>query len=300
MAESSSPVTEINHNFGGVTWAEMDPHATYDFANVRVSMAYGKTVGWQLATGRDFSDQFITDSTALVLNEAAVQYMGLKNPIGETVRMFGKDYHVIGVVRNVVAQSPYEPVKQAIYHLDFNHGDYLNIRLNPKVSAHAAMAEIEKVWKTYVPADPFAYQFVDDEYARKFSDEERIGKLATAFTVFAIFISCLGLFGMASYMAEQRIKEIGVRKMLGASVVNLWGLLSKDFVGLVLISLVVALPLAGYFMHNWLQHYTYRTDLAWWIFAVTGVGAVLITVLTVSYQSARAAMTNPVKSLRSE
>lgn len=300
MAESSSPATEINHNFGGVSWAEMDPHATYDFANVRVGKAYGKTVGWQLTAGRDFSDQYLTDSTALVLNEAAVQYMGLRKPIGEAVRMFGKDFHVIGVIRNVVAQSPFEPVKQAFYHLDFNHGDYLNIRLNPKANAHAAIAEIEKVWKTYVPADPFEYRWVDDEYAKKFSDEQRIGRLASGFTVFAIFISCLGLFGMASYMAEQRIKEIGVRKVLGASVVNLWGLLSRDFVGLVLISLVAALPAAWIFMHNWLQHYTYRTDLAWWIFAVTGFGALLITLLTVSYQSLRAAMANPVTSLRSE
>jgi ABC-type antimicrobial peptide transport system permease subunit len=128
----------------------------------------------------------------------------------------------------------------------------------------------------------------------------RIGKLATAFTVFAIFISCLGLFGMASYMAEQRIKEIGVRKVLGASVVNLWGLLAKDFVALVLISQVVALPTAGYFMHTWLQHYSYRTDLAWWVFAVTGAGALLITLLTVSYQGIKVALTNPVRSLRSE
>jgi putative ABC transport system permease protein len=191
-------------------------------------------------------------------------------------------------------------VKQCLYRLSEGRLDYLNIRINARVSPHVAIAGIEKVLKNYAPAVPFTYRFADLEYAQKFSDEERIGKLAAAFTVFAIFISCLGLFGMASYMAEQRIKEIGVRKVLGASVVNLWGLLSKDFVALVLIALVVALPAAGYFMHHWLEKYTYHTDIAWWIFAATGIGALVITVLTVSYQSVRAALTNPVRSLRSE
>jgi ABC-type antimicrobial peptide transport system permease subunit len=300
IAESSSPATEVNHNTSGVSWEGKDPNATYDFANVWVSTDYGKTVGWQFAAGRDFSDQFKTDSSALVLNEAAVQYMGLHDPVGKTVQVWGKDYRVIGVIRNMVAQSPFKPVKQAFYRMTADGIDFLNIRMNPRVSPHTAIAEIESVLKGYAPAVPFTFRFADLEYAKKFSDEERIGKLAAAFTLFAIFISCLGLFGMASFMAEQRIKEIGVRKVLGASVFNLWGLLSKDFVALVLISLVVALPTSGYFMHNWLQHYAYRTDLAWWVFAVTGAGALLITVLTVSYQGIRAALANPVRSLRSE
>jgi ABC-type antimicrobial peptide transport system permease subunit len=168
------------------------------------------------------------------------------------------------------------------------------------VSAHAAIATIGKIYKRYAPAVPFEYRFVDDAYAIKFADEERVGKLAGVFALLAVVISCLGLFGMASFMAEQRIKEIGVRKVLGASVVNLWGLLSKDFLVLVLIALVIALPLAGYFMHGWLQHYTYRTGMAWWIFVAAGAGAIGITIVTVSYQSIKAALTNPVKSLRSE
>jgi len=299
MALSSSPATDINHNYAGFTWEGMDPNATYDFANVRVSMAYGKTVGWQFVAGRDFSEKFLTDSSGLVLNEAAVKYMGLQDPLGKTVKAFGMDFHIIGVVRDMVAGSPFEPVKQAIYHVAGN-GDYLNIRIDPRASAHAAIAAIEKAWKFYSPAAPFSYHFVDDEYAKKFSDEERIGKLAAAFTIVAIFISCLGLFGMASYMAEQRIKEIGVRKVLGASVLHLWALLSKDFVGLVLIALVIALPAAGYFMNSWLQHYSYRTSLVWWVFVAPGAGAIVITLLTVSYQGIRAALTNPVRSLRSE
>jgi len=300
IAESSSPATEVHHNTSGVIWEGKDPNATYDFANVWVSTDYGKTVGWRFAAGRDFSDQFKTDSSALVLNEAAVQYMGLHDPVGKTVQVWGKDYRVIGVIRNMVAQSPFKPVKQAFYRVTGDGTDYLNIRIDPRVNPHTAIAEIERVFKNYAPAVPFSYRFADLEYAKKFSDEERIGKLSAAFTVFAIFISCLGLFGMASFMAEQRIKEIGVRKVLGASVFNLWGLLSKDFVRLVSISLVLALPTAGYLMHNWLEHYTYRTDLAWWVFAVTGIGAILITLLTVSYQGIKAALTNPVRSLRSE
>jgi ABC-type antimicrobial peptide transport system permease subunit len=165
---------------------------------------------------------------------------------------------------------------------------------------HDALAKIETVFKKYNPEQPFIYKFNDEEYAKKFGDEERIGKLAGFFAALAIFISCLGLFGMASFMAEQRVKEIGVRKVLGASVFNLWGLLSKDFVSMVLISFLIATPVAYYFMHNWLQNYQYRTNLSWWIFAVTGVGAVLITLLTVSFQSIKAAIANPVKSLRTE
>ncbi|HEY2649195.1 MAG TPA: FtsX-like permease family protein, partial [Puia sp.] len=160
--------------------------------------------------------------------------------------------------------------------------------------------KIKKVFASYSPAEPFNFQWVDQEYAKKFGDEERIGKLAGFFAGLAIFISCLGLFGMASFMAEQRIKEIGVRKVLGASVVNLWGLLSKDFVGLVLISLVFAVPLSIYFMGNWLGKYSYHSDLSWWIFGAACAGALLITLLTVSYQAIKAAMTNPVKSLKTE
>jgi putative ABC transport system permease protein len=162
------------------------------------------------------------------------------------------------------------------------------------------MQKIEAVCKQYAPSLPLDYKFIDEEYDKKFSAEERTGKLAGVFAVLAVFISCLGLFGMATFMAEQRIKEIGVRKVLGASVVDLWALLSKDFLGLVVVALVIALPLAWYFMGRWLEHYAYRTTIAWWIFAAAGAGALAITLLTVSYQSIRAALTNPVKSLRSE
>jgi ABC-type antimicrobial peptide transport system permease subunit len=165
---------------------------------------------------------------------------------------------------------------------------------------HEALGKIESVFKQYDPANPFEYKFVDQEFAGKFGDEVRIGKLAGFFAILAIFISCLGLFGMASFMAEQRVKEIGARKVLGASVLNLWQLLSKEFVVLTIISLLIASPLAYYFIYNWMQKYTYRTDISWWIFAAIGFGALVITLLTVSYQSIKAALMNPVKSLRTE
>jgi ABC-type antimicrobial peptide transport system permease subunit len=168
------------------------------------------------------------------------------------------------------------------------------------LSAHTALRKIEAVCKAYAPTVPFSYKFADDEYERKFRNEERIGRLAGFFTILAIFISCLGLFGMASFMAGQRIKEIGIRKVMGASVFSIWRLLSKDFVLLVLISLVIATPVAYYFMHNWLQSYQYRTPLSWWIFAAAGLSALVITLLTVSFQAIKAAILNPVKGLRTE
>lgn len=300
VAESSSSTAGIENNRSGLEWKGKDPAMTDDFGNIRVTTEYGKTVGWQIMEGRDFSSQLATDSSALILNEAAVKYMGLKNPVGETIRFAKKDHHVIGVVRNMVMDSPYDPAKQAIYYITHEDFSYVIIRINPNASMHDALKKVESICKVYSPSVPFSYKFADEEYARKFSGEERIGKLATFFAALAIFISCLGLFGMATFMAEQRIREIGVRKVLGATVLNLWALLSRDFVMLVSISLVIAIPLSYYFMNNWLQHYEYRSSMPWWAFAATALGAIFITLATVSFQSIRAAMMNPTKSLKTE
>jgi putative ABC transport system permease protein len=300
VAESTDPVTGNGNNVRGLQWTGKDPGMADDFGIVSVTPEYGKTVGWQFVAGRDFSRQFLTDSNSIILNEAAVEYMGLKKPVGETVRMNNNNYTVIGVVKNMVMNSPYEPVKQTIFNINKGMGGFLNIKINPNASAHQALRKIEATFKDYSPSIPFSYKFADEEYAKKFEGEERIGKLARFFAALAIFISCLGLFGMASFMAEQRVKEIGVRKVLGASVFGLWRLMSKDFVVMVVISLFVAMPLAWWLMHNWLQNYTYRTGLSWWVFAISGFGALVITLLTISYQSIKAAMANPVRSLRSE
>lgn len=301
MAESSGTPTNNFGSTSGISWPGKDPNLSVDFAFQSVSYDFGKTIGWEFKEGRDFSRDFATDSSAVILNEAAVQFMGLKNPIGETITWFDDHVKIIGVTKDVLIQSPYEPVKPMASYLNANAADnFVMLKIHPNKSAKDALTKIETVFKKFNPEQPFTYQFVDDEYGRKFGNEERVGKLAGFFAALAIFISCLGLFGMASFMAEQRVKEIGVRKVLGASVFNLWGLLSKDFVVLLIISLVVAIPIAYYFMHNWLQDYYYHYDLTWKVFAIASLGALTITLLTVSFQSLKAAMANPVKSLRSQ
>lgn len=300
MTEAGSPTTQVWNTNGGFTWNGKDPALAVDFPNNGVTHEFGKTVGWIFKDGRDFSREFVSDSNAFVINEATAKFLGFENPVGEILTWNDKPYTIIGVIQDMIIESPYEPVRASLWHINKYSGGLMILKLNPEMSSHEAIEKIKTVFTKYNPASPFEYSFVDEEYARKFSDEERVGKLASFFAVLAIFISCLGIFGLASFVAEQRTKEIGVRKVMGASVVNLWGMLSKDFVMLVGISLLLAMPLAWYFMNNWLQKYQYRSEMAWWIFAMAGVGALLITLLTVSYQSIKAAMANPVNSLRSE
>jgi putative ABC transport system permease protein len=299
-AESNSPTTNVESNSNGFSWKGKDPAMMDDIAVIGVTDGYGKTVGWQFLEGRNFSKQFLTDSSAIILNEAAVKYMGLNKPVGEDI-VWGNYYtHVIGVIKDMIMQSPYEPVKQSIFYLSNRPSGYINIKISPDISVAVALAKIESVYKVYCLSIPFAYKFADEEYAKKFIDEVRVGKLAGFFAGLAIFISCLGLFGMAAFMAEQRTREIGIRKVLGASVLNLWNLLTKGFVKLILISLMISIPFSYYLMDKWLMHYQYHTDIPWWVFAVSAGGALLITILTISFLSIRAATMNPVKSLRSE
>ena len=303
-AESSSRLTDIAAMNGGFDWKGKDPNLQTNFGTLGVSHDYGKTIGWQFVAGRDFSKELASDSAGFVLNEAAVKEMGLQNPIGETIHWDtefydGNTFKVIGVVKDMVMKSPFEPIKPTIFFLQGYKG-YIFVKINPTVNAHTALTKIEAVFKKLVPSAPFDYKFADEEYAKKFAAEERISSLATFFAILAIFISCLGLLGLASFVAEQRTKEIGIRKVLGASVTNLWQLLSKDFVVLVIISCILAAPIAYYFMNEWLQKYTYRTEISWWIFAAAAAGALTITLLTVSFQAIKAALMNPVKSLKSE
>ncbi|RFM30153.1 ABC transporter permease [Deminuibacter soli] len=300
MAESSSPATEIWSNQIGFDWKGKDPNTTPVFGIQAVTHDYGKTIDWQIKEGRDFSRNFTTDSGALILNEAAVKLTGLKNPVGELIKWNDKERRVTGIVKDMVMESPYEPVKPTVFFLDYGWTQVITIRVKPTVAMHEAISKIEPIFRSYDPGSPFDYKFIDQEYAQKFSDEERIGHLATFFAILAIFISCLGLFGLASFVAEQRTKEIGVRKVLGASVFTLWGMLSKDFVTLVSISSCIAVPIAWYALYIWLQNYEYHTPIYWWIFVAAILGALAITLMTVSYQAIRAALMNPVKSLRSE
>lgn len=301
MTEAGSPTTQVWNTNGGFTWAGKDPALAVDFPNNGVSHEFGKTVGWNFKEGRDFSRDFASDSNAFVINETAAKFLGFKNPVGEILTWNDRNYTIIGVIQDMIIESPYEPVRAALWHIDrYDNANLVILKLNPEVNAHEAIEKIKGVFTHYNPASPFEYTFVDAEYARKFSDEERIGKLASAFALLAIFISCLGIFGLASFVAEQRTKEIGVRKVLGASVVNLWGMLSQDFLVLVSISLGLSMPMAWFFMNGWLEKYEYRSDISWWIFVVAAVGALSITLATVSFQAIKAALMNPVKSLRSE
>ena len=307
VATSSSPLTAINNITNGYQWPGKDPNMDAEFVTCNVSRDFGKTVSWEIVDGRDFSEDFSTDSIgAIIVNEAAIKYMGIENPVGQEftdVNEFGvKKWSrtIIGVVRDMIMESPYDPVKPTLYYYNSHASRLLHIKINPTVSATSALSKIESVLKEVVPTALFDYKFVDEEYARKFSQEERIGKLSGIFSILAILISCLGLFGLASFVAEQRTKEIGIRKVMGATVSGIWQMLSKDFVVLVIISCIIAIPIAIYFMGGWLQKYQYRTTISWWIFLVTGIGAMVITLLTVSFQAVKAALMNPVKSLRSE
>jgi len=300
MTETSSPMTAIENNRSDLDWKEKDPNTTYNFSNIRISGSYGKTAAWQVIAGRDFSNILKSDSDAVILNETAVKYMGLKQPLGEIITFGGKPHSVIGVTKDMVMQSPYEPARQTIFYISRDGFDYIMVRIKPQVSAHNAIAKIEAACKKYSPTVPFSYSFTDTQYDRKFNTEERIGNLAAIFAMLAIFISCLGLSGMASFMAEQRTKEIGVRKVLGASAFNVWQLMNKEFVLLVTVALLVAIPVSYTVMNNWLLNYQYHTTISWWVFAITAAGAIFITLTTVSYQAVKAALMNPVKSLKTE
>jgi putative ABC transport system permease protein len=298
MAESSQPSTYFSNN-NSIEWKGKDPGLVVFFRDVNVTHEFGKTIGWSIKEGRDFSIDFPTDSSSAILNETGAKITGLKNPVGEMIKYNGKAYTIVGIAKDMVTQSPYEPMEPSIFFCDGWMG-VITIRIKPTTPVREALAKIQPVFKKYNPNSPFEFKFIDDEYAKKFSNEERIGNLASFFAILAIFISCLGLFGLASFIAEQRTKEIGVRKVLGATVFNLWKMLSKDFVVLVIISCLIAIPITWYFLNQWLQKYTYRTEISWWVFAAAGAGALGITLLTVSFQAIRAAIANPVKSLRTE
>jgi len=305
MAESGGPITYVWSGNGGFDWQGKDPASNDGFSTLSVSPAFGNTVGWQFIAGRDFSEEFASDSSGFIFNEAAIKYMNITNPVGQIVHWknapysVDKDFRILGVIKDMVMDSPFEPVEPAVYFLQGWHG-WFTIKINPEVSASEAMPEIERVFKKIIPSAPFDYKFADQEYALKFVAEERVGKLASVFSILAIFISCLGLFGLASFVSEQRTKEIGIRKVVGATVFNLWRMLSKDFVVLTLISCLIATPIAYYSLKDWLQNYSYRIEISLWIFFLVSAGAVLITLITVSYQAIKAAVANPVKSLRSE
>jgi putative ABC transport system permease protein len=302
VAASDVTITATYTTNSGFTWKGKDPNFSDEFNTLRATHGFGELVGWEIKEGRDFSREFGTDSLAFILNETAVEYMGLENPVGELIQ-WGKNgtFQVIGVIKDMITTSPYDPVRPMIYVLhEGRFINYVNLKINPERSVREALTSIENVFKKYDPANPFEYQFIDQEYAKKFGDEERLATLASYFALLAIFISCIGLLGISALVTEQRKKEIGVRKILGASIRHLWVLLSGEFFKLVIISSAIAIPLAYYYMSEWLEKFDYRTNLTWWIFAAGGLLAIVITVLTVSFHTMRAVIANPVDALRNE
>lgn len=303
---SSSPTSMVFGRASGLTWPGKDPSFKDYFGQVNVAKNWGHTIGWHILQGRDFSKDLASDSTALVINETAVKYMNLHHPVGAIIRAQddpnGKQFHIIGVVRDMMMQSPFDNVMPTIFSMD-NPAQTLGlitIKLNPSLSMAAALARVEPVFKTYNPASSFDYWDNEERLGRNFDSEDRVGALTRIFAGMAILISCLGMFGLAAFTAERRTREIGLRKVLGASVPHLWTLLTREFLLLVCLAFLIALPIAGLYMHHWLAQYDYRVPVSPWVFLATLAGALFITLLTVSFQSIRASMANPVKSLRTE
>jgi len=299
------PVPSERSNFPFFPEGQLDSKKAVSMQDWTIDYDYVKTLGIELVQGRDFSRQFGTDSSAMLINESAAKLFGFRDPIGKRVTAMldltahsQRVYTIIGVVKNF----HYESMRENIGALAFTLGSQptgVSFRLNTQNSPEL-VRQIEAKWKSLVPGQPFSYRFLDDSFDAMYRTEQRVGTLALTFAGLTILIACLGLFGLAAFMAEQRTKEIGVRKVLGASVTNIIGLLSKDFLKLVLIAILIATPIAWYAMNRWLQDFAYRIDVPWWVFALSGTVAVLIAFLTVSFQSIKAALVNPVKSLKSE
>ncbi|MBS1523817.1 MAG: ABC transporter permease [Bacteroidetes bacterium] len=302
VTKASSPVTSIGWHTGIDQWPGQNAgDQKINVGAIIIDNNYFKTVGMQLIDGHNFSDNQKADTNNVIVNESAVKRMGLKEPINQIITCNGIDgrSRIIGVVKDALMESPFTPVEPLVFtHKQF--ASQVIYRLTPGVDPHDAIEKIGKIFDKYNPAYPFSYSFVDETYNQKFSLETLVGKLAGIFAGLAIFVSCLGLFGLAAYVAEQRTKEIGIRKVLGASIVQVWMLLSGDFILLVTISCVIASPIALYFLSNWLQKYDYRVSIGPGVFLLSAIAAIVLTLITISFQSIKAALTNPVKSLRSE
>ncbi|MFD2961861.1 MULTISPECIES: ABC transporter permease [Olivibacter] len=304
VAQTTSPATDSWSNASGFFWEGKNPTFKDNFSLVAISPEYGKTIGWKMIMGRDFSKDFLGDSSSIVLNEKAVRYMGIKNPIGKTVRW--KDgtfndatYKIIGVVKDLVTQSPYDPVHQTIYFMQ-PAANFLLARLKPGIDAQDALKKIKAVFNQHMPNQDFEFTFVKDDFAQKFSFEERVGKIASVLTLLTLLISCLGIFGLVAFMSEQRKKEVGIRKVLGASIRSLLQLLSIEFVKLVLIATLIAGPIAWWLMNKWLENFSLRITISGWTFVYTSLAILLIALFTIIFQTIKTSLENPVDSLRNE
>ncbi len=298
ITTATSPATDVWWHSDVDQWPGKNPGETVEMGTIFVSEDYFKTIGMTMREGRNFSSG--NDSTSVIFNEAAIKRLRLKNPVGKKITWQDKQFTIAGVVKDALMISPFKAADPTMFYIQPNAQGSIMYRLSQNIKTQDAIIQLTAIFNKYDPAYPYDYSFSDEQYASKFNLEQLIGKLAGLFAALAILISCLGLFGLAAYVAEQRKKEIGIRKVLGASVQQVWLLLSKDFIVLVLISCLIAAPISYYFLHNWLMNYDYRIGIGAGVFVLSGLIALLITIITVSFQSIKAAITNPVKSLRTE
>jgi len=300
VTRTNSPITDIWSNTDKYSWEGKDPQERMGFVQFLSDDDFTQTMGLKVLAGRDINTSlYPTDSTAMLLTESAVKQMRLQEPVGKVIKGEFNDWHVVGVISDFIPGSPFERVYPIVLQgPDRDRFGAISFRL--KKEAQGELEKVAQVFKKYNPDYPFEYHFAKEVHTNKFRGQQSTGELAAVFACLTILISCMGLFALATYMAESRIKEVGVRKVLGASVSALVTLLSTGFLKLVFIAFLVASPLAWWMMHSWLQHFAYRIDIGWWVFGLTGLVSVLIAIATVSYQALKAALSNPVKALRSE
>ena len=298
MTRTLSPITEVWWRSPAPHWEGQPEGSQIIFTGNTSDVSFTETLGIKMIAGKDFTGA-PSDSSAMLLNQAAVEAMGLKDPVGMQLR-YGRPFTVIGVTENVVMDSPFQPVDPMMVFFDPGNANSISLRLKEGVKPQEALQVIEPVFKQFNPKYPFEYQFADQEFGKKFLTEELISKLTNIFAALAIFICCIGLAGLVSFTIEKRIREIGIRKVLGASVNQILMLVSKEFLKLVLIAFVLAVPLTWWLMDNWLRKYTYHTNIGIWVFTAVGAGILALTLVVVSANTLRAAMAKPVESLRSE
>jgi ABC-type antimicrobial peptide transport system permease subunit len=299
VTKSSTAITELN-SWSPVDWPGKPEGQKYFFAQLATEYDYVKTMGLTLIEGRDFSQDFKSDSNAVIVNRAALELMALKDPIGTKLGLGGKQYDLIGVVDNTVSGSPYETVGPMMLSFVPDWVGAVTIRLPEGQSVTEALKKIEGVFRTYNPAYPFDFKFADDAFQQKFTSINLTSRLSSIFALLTLVITGLGLFGLAAFTAAQRTREMGIRKVMGASVQQLVQLVTKDFSLLVVIAFVVASPIGWWLIEGYLEQYPYRVTLQWWVFPLTGVVALVFALLIVSTQAFRAARNNPAQSLRSE
>ncbi len=300
VSSISEDPTDIDNSTGAVYWDGKAPNTSPQFTQVVIGYDFVKTMGLKMMQGRDFSRDFATDSAGYIVNEAALKIINYKDPIGKPLTLYGKKGRIVGVLKDFHFMSLHDPIRPLIVRMDpgNTYGSAL-VRIEAGKTSQA-LAGLEKIAKTLNPKFTFAYSFSEEEYQRLYKNEQIVSRLSNVFAVLAIFISCMGLLGLAMFTAEQRAKEMSIRKVLGASVSSLFTLLSREFIILVLVALVIATPIAWLSMDKWLQDYAYRIPIEWWIFGLAGAAAIFIALVTVSFQALKAALISPINSLRSE